>query len=76
MRRARPLTPAEARARLQAACDAVGGQHVWADRHGVSRSHVSQVIAGQKKLSPKTMRPLGLARVEPPEAWAPADDVR
>lgn len=73
MRRPRPLTPAEARARLQAACDAVGGQHIWADRNGISRSHVSQVLAGQKKLSPLTMGPLGLARVVPPEAWTPVD---
>lgn len=73
MRRPAPLTATQARARLQAACDAVGGQHVWADQNGISRSHVSQVISGVKKLTAKTMAPLGLVQVEQPEAWAPAD---
>lgn len=62
----RPLTEAEARARLRAACLAVGGQKRWSTMNQISQSHVSKVLAGEKRLTARTMSPLGLARVE---AW-------
>lgn len=45
---------------LRRACDAEGGQNAWADKHGVSRGHVSHILAGRKMPGAKVAEALGL----------------
>lgn len=49
--------------RLQAACDAAGGQQAWARRHGISPSYVSDVLHARRDPGAAILRALGLAKL-------------
>lgn len=49
--------------RLQAACDAAGGQQAWARRHDISPSYVSDVLHARRAPGDSILQALGLARV-------------
>ena len=57
-----PITEAELRARLRAACDAAGGQKAYADSIGVSEALVSLVLLGKQSAGPAISRPLGFTK--------------
>lgn len=61
-RLARSLRERDVLARLRAACVLAGGQGLWADGAGVSRSYVSQVLAGRCAPGDAVLQPLGLQR--------------
>lgn len=69
----RPFTTAEAIERLRAACDGAGGQRAWARRNGVSQTHFSQVLSGDKGFSLLLAACLGL---EGEMVWRPAAEPR
>jgi len=48
---------------LQAACRAAGGQKVWADRHGISQSYVSDVLNARREPGESILRALKLRKV-------------
>lgn len=69
----RPLTSEDVLARLRAACDGAGGQRAWSRRHGLSQTHVSQVLSGDKRITDRVARPLGLSERT---VWVPAEEGR
>jgi DNA-binding transcriptional regulator YdaS (Cro superfamily) len=50
-------------ARLQAACDAAGGQKAWATRNSVSPQYVCDVLNARRDLTPRIWEALNLRRV-------------
>lgn len=44
-----------------------GGKKTWADKHGIKPSHVSDMLAGRRTLSPAVGAALGL--VARPREW-------
>ena len=59
---ARALRERDVAARLKAECKAAGGQSLWAAGAGVSRSYVSEVLAGRVAPGDAILFPLGLER--------------
>lgn len=55
-----PITEAQLRERLRAACDAAGGQRAYADTIGVSDGMVCFVLRGKRRPGPKICYALGL----------------
>jgi hypothetical protein len=56
----RPLSNRDVLRRLRAACEGAGGQAAWARQHGVLGTQPSEVLAGNKALTDRFLRPLGL----------------
>ena len=48
---------------LSAECEAVGGQRAWAEQHGVSKSHVSDVLSRKRDPADLICKALGVRRV-------------
>ena len=59
---ARALRERDVAARLRAACKEAGGQALWAAGAGVSRSYVSEFLAGRVSPGDAILFPLGLER--------------
>lgn len=59
---ARALRERDVASRLRTACREVGGQASWAALAGVSRSYVSEVLAGRVAPGDAILVPLGLER--------------
>jgi len=55
-----PLTASDVRALLRIACIQAGSQKAWAEKHGVSRAYVCDVVNGRREPSPAVLKPLGL----------------
>lgn len=51
--------------RLRAACKAVGGQKIWAARHGISFGYLNDVLNGRRPPGDSVLRTINLQRAEP-----------
>lgn len=48
---------------LHKACEEAGSQAAWAKAHGISPSHVSDVLRGRRELAGKLLDILGFDRI-------------
>lgn len=56
------LTESDLRDVLREACQAAGSQMAWADRHGLSRSYVSDLLNGHRPFSDRALTAIGCER--------------
>lgn len=57
------MTEQEARERLRAAIQAVGGQRRFAEAHGFSPAYVNDVLRGKRDLAERILAVIGIERV-------------
>lgn len=58
------LTPAQVKARLASAVKLAGGVNLFARRHGISASYVSEAMTQAKEIGPGILATLGVMKVE------------
>lgn len=56
------LTLRQIYALIEAACEAAGGRKAWGDAHGISTSHICDVLHTRRDPGRKILRALGLQR--------------
>jgi hypothetical protein len=65
------LTEAQMRGTLRAAIDAMGSQKAWADAHGVSQQHLSDILRERRGVSEHVANRLGFRLLR---MFAPLED--
>lgn len=56
------ITEDQLRDVLRKACESAGSQSAWADRHGLSKSFVTEVLKGNRGFGDKALAALGYER--------------
>jgi hypothetical protein len=57
------LTEAEVRALLAAAVASAGGQRRFAEQHGFTAGYINDVLRGNRNLSDRILRAIGVERI-------------